>query len=160
MIQAAPGDSVQLCWNDPRSVLSGMHWLLSRHGEDYPTALHRLVRAVGTDLANRCVDMHVDALATLLDAVDDLQAGLAEGLGADVAGTPGAVSDDSPVGASCRQAAAAVDAMVYELSRALSALGRAPDERIGRLVLDAAHVSVYLRSVVGAHRWPGPEGGG
>lgn len=154
-----PADSVQLCWNDPASLLAGMHWRLSRGGQEFATALHRLVRAVGPDLAGQCVAAHIDALASVLAAADELQAGLVEGLGEAVAGTPGAVGVDSPVGASCRQAAAAVDAMVYELSRALTALERSPDERIARLVLDAAHVSVYLRSLVGLHEWPGFEGG-
>lgn len=159
MIQP-PADSVQLCWNDPKRILGGMHWRLSRGGEDFVTALHRLVRAVAPDLANRCVDAHIDALASVLRAADELQASLVEGLGEDVAGTPGAVGVDSPVGHSCRQAAASVDAMVYELSRALTALHRAPDERTARLVLDAAHVSVYLRSLVGLHHWPEAEGAG
>lgn len=157
MTDEPPHDSVQLCWNDPASLLGGMHWRLVREGEEYATALHRLVRAVGPDLAHRCVDAHLDALASVLGATDELQAGLVEGLGEGVAGTPGAVGADSPMGASCRQAAAAVDAMVYELSRALSALDRAPDERTARLVLDAGHVSVYLRSLVGLHHWPGGE---
>lgn len=153
-MDARPPDTVQLCWNDPATILGGLHWRLARGEEEHRTALHRLVRAVPPELAHRCVDAHVDALTTLLTDADELQAGLVEGLGEDVAGTPGAVGLDSPVGESCRQAAAAVDAMVYELSRALTALERAPDDRIARLVLDAAHVSVYLRSLVGLHRWP------
>lgn len=146
--------SVQLCWNDSGTILGGMHWRLARGGEDFRTTLHRLVTWVPTDLAHRCVDAHVDALESVLGAADELQSGLAEGLGEDVAGTPGAVGTDSAMGASCRQAAAAVDAMVYELSRALVALRRSPDERVGRLALDAVHVSVYLRSLVGLHVWP------
>ncbi|MEX0657845.1 MAG: hypothetical protein WD080_01805 [Egibacteraceae bacterium] len=157
MTQAVPDDSVQLCWNDPASLLGGMHWRLARGGEEYRTVLHRLVRAVAPDLANRCLDAHLDALASVLGAADELQARLVEGLGKGVAGTPGAVGVDSPMGASCRQAAAAVDAMVYELSRALTALERPPDERAARLVLDAAHVSVYLRSLIGLHTWPGGD---
>lgn len=146
--------SVQLCWNDPGTILGGMHWRLARGEEEFRTTLHRLVSRVPRDLAHRCVDAHLDALESVLGAADELQSGLAEGLGEDIAGTPGAVGTDSAMGASCRQAAAAVDAMVYELSRALVALRRAPDERTGRLVLDAAHVSVYLRSLVGLHEWP------
>lgn len=160
MSDAVPPDSVQLCWNDPGTILGGMHWRLSRAGEDHTTSLHRLVSAVAPDLANRCVDAHADALASVLDAADELQRGLVEGLGEGVAGTPGAIDVDSPMGASCRQAAAAVDAMVYELSRALTALQGAPGERTARLVLDAAHVSVYLRSLVGLHHWPGGDSGG
>lgn len=160
MTGGVPANSVQLCWNDPSSIIGGLHWRLSREGEEFTTALHRLVRAVGSELAHRCVDAHVEALASLLTATDELQAGMVEGLGRDVAGTPGAVETDSPMGASCRQAAAAVDAMVYELSRALTALERAPDERMARLILDAAHVSVYLRSLVGLHIWPGAQGQG
>lgn len=160
MSGTAPADSVQLCWNDPTSILAGMHWRLSREGEEFPTALHRLVRAVPPSLGQRCVEAHVGGLASLLTAVDELQANIVEGLGEAMAGTPGAVGTDSPIGASCRQAAAAVDAMVYELSRALTALGRAPDDRVARLVLDAAHVSVYLRSLVGLHAWPEKGGTG
>lgn len=160
MTDAAPADSVQLCWNDPARIIGGLHWRLARGGEEFTTALHRLVRAVSPELAHRCVDAHVEALSSLLAATDELQAGMVEGLGRDVAGTPGAVETDSPMGASCREAAAAVDAMVYELSRALTALERAPDEHIARLVLDAAHVSVYLRSLLGLHVWPGAEGQG
>jgi len=157
---AQPADTVQLCWNDPASILGGMHWRMSRGGEEFPTALHRLVRAVPPDLAHRCVDVHVEALGSVLAAVDEFQANLVEGLGEDVAGTPGAVGTDSPIGATCRQAAAAVDALVYELSRALTALQRPPDGRAARLVLDAAHVSVYLRSLVGLHTWPQAGGTG
>lgn len=160
MTDAVPADSVQLCWNDPARIIGGLHWRLSREGEEFTTALHRLVRAVGPELAHRCVDAHIDALSSLLTAVDELQAGMVEGLGRDVAGTPGAVEADSPMGASCREAAAAVDAMVYELSRALTTLERAPDGRVARLVLDAAHVSVYLRSLLGLHVWPGAKGQG
>lgn len=146
--------SVQLCWNDSGNILAGMHWRMARGGEEFRTTLHRLVTRVPTDLAHQCVDAHLDALASVLAAADELQSGLAEGLGEDVAGTPGAVDADSAMGASCRQAAAAVDALVYELSRACVALRRSPDARTGRLVLDAAHVSVYLRSLVGMHLWP------
>lgn len=146
--------SVQLCWNDPQTILGGLHWRYVRAGEEFRTSLHRLVDAVPPELAHRCVDAHIDALRSVLAAVDELQAGVVEGLGEDMAGTPGAVGPDSPVGTSCRQAAATADAMVYELSRALAALGRAPREAESRLVLDAAHVSVYLRSLVGLHQWP------
>jgi hypothetical protein len=149
-------DDVRLYWNDPDTILHGGHWWMQGADRGRRTTLHELVGVTDEHLAGRCVLAHVGFLGQLLDAADQLQGVIAEGLGDD-AGRPAAVTPGSPLGQTCVHLAAAIDAWVYDLARGLEDHGGELGPKATRLILDATQVSVYLRSLVGAHRWPAPR---
>jgi hypothetical protein len=147
---------LRLYWNDPDTILHGGHWWVERDHGSRRTTLHEIVGHTDEHVAGRCVLAHVGFLGQLLDAADELQETLADGLGHDV-GRPSSVNAESPLGQTCVTLAAAIDSWVYDLSRALQAHGGELGPKATRLILDASQVSVYLRSLVGAHRWPSPR---
>lgn len=153
---ALSDDGLHLYWNDPDTILRGGHWWVAREGAGRPTSLEEIVNRSNEGLAGRCVLAHIGFLGQLLDAADDLHSALADGLGSD-AGRPGSVDPGSPLGGTCTDLAAAIDAWVYDLSRALQVGNGELGPKASRLVLDASQVSVYLRSLVGAHQWPMPR---
>jgi hypothetical protein len=149
-------EDVRLYWNDADTILHGGHWWLQTGEEGRRTSLHELVGLMDEHVAGRCVLAHVGFLGQLLDAADELQEVIADGLG-EQASRPAAVTFASPVGQTCTELAAAIDAWVYDLARGLEAHGGELGPKATRLILDASQVSVYLRSLVGTHRWPAPR---
>lgn len=151
--------TVDLRWNDPATILAGGHWSLERHdtGERHRAALHAVIGLVGEEVGDQCVAAHVDFIGALVAAADDLHASLVEALGEEtVDDGHGRFQPDSPIGSTCRRAAAALDVAVYDLGRGLTRLGRRPDAATGEAVLAAAHASLYLRSLIGLHEPPLP----
>jgi hypothetical protein len=134
------------------SLLTGGTWLLVNNdtGEKRPTTLGELVIESPPDVARQLCSQHLDFLARMVAAVDELRHELRSAF-AECATGPSLVDPSSPIGVSCRRAAEALDSWICQLGDGLEDAGGTPSETF-RLVLAALRAAVDLRSIVGLHR--------